>query len=149
MLIEYWLLGGLATAGVLLIGFLLGRLTAPGDRECEALRNERDKAQQELTDMNERVNQHFGESARLFGNLAHDYRALYEHFAHSARDLGLSEGERREMLESAIRPLPAEGETDSEGSVVADEAPTASHRTGTAWTGNAPGAAEQERPGRG
>lgn len=108
MVIEYWLLGGLVAAGLLVIGYLAGRLTAPGDRHNEALRDERDAARQELNAMRDQVNDHFGESARLFGNLAQDYRALYEHFAHSARDLGLPETERREMLESATGPITTE-----------------------------------------
>lgn len=122
MVIEYWLLGILVAAGVLVIGFLAGRLTAPGERHTEALREERDAARQELGAMRERVNDHFGESARLFGNLANDYRALYEHFAHSAQDLGLPETDRREMLESAAGPLPETREPERPVGPAADTA---------------------------
>lgn len=107
MATELVLIAGLAAIAGLVIGFLGGRLSAPGDRQCERLREERDDTQRELDRMREQVDNHFGESARLFANLAHDYRALYEHFAESAGQLGLSEGERREMLVSATEPLPS------------------------------------------
>jgi uncharacterized membrane-anchored protein YhcB (DUF1043 family) len=112
MSIEFLLLGGLAVIAGLVIGLLIGRISAPGDRQCERLREERDDAQRELERMRQQVDSHFGESARLFANLAHDYRALYEHFADSAGQLGLSEHERREILVSATKPLPSESDAD-------------------------------------
>jgi uncharacterized membrane-anchored protein YhcB (DUF1043 family) len=108
MATEILLLAGLAGIAGLVLGFLAGRLSAPSLRKNEGLRRERDEAQSELDRMREQVDQHFGESARLFSNLAHDYRALYEHFAESAGQLGLSESERREILVSATKPLPTE-----------------------------------------
>lgn len=110
MSVELVVLGGLAALVGLVIGLLIGRLSAPGDRQCEELREQRDETQRELDRMRQQVDSHFGESARLFANLAHDYRALYEHFADSASQLGLSEGERRDILVSATKPLPSEAD---------------------------------------
>ncbi len=117
---ELGLILGLGALAALVIGFFVGRLTAPSLRKNEGLRRERDDAQRELDRMREQVDQHFGESARLFANLAHDYRALYEHFAASAGELGLSDSERQEMLVSATKPLP----TDAEISVPAAPEPS-------------------------
>lgn len=104
------IIAGLAALAALVIGFLAGRLSAPRQRECDELRDQRDDTQRELDRMRQQVDQHFGESARLFANIAQDYRALYEHFAQSASELGLSESERQDILASATKPLPSESE---------------------------------------
>lgn len=133
MAIEFLFLGGLAIISGLVIGFLIGRLSAPGDRRYERLREERDDAHRELERMREQIDSHFGESARLFANLAQDYRALYEHFADSAGQLGLSEHERREILVSATKPLPSEADAnDAAGANSGPARPTAGPKPATA-----------------
>ena len=74
---EILLIAGLTTLAALVLGFLAGRLSAPGLRKNEALREQRDDSQRELDRMRQQVDHHFSESARLFANMAQDYRALY------------------------------------------------------------------------
>jgi len=113
---EILLIAGLTTLAALVLGFLAGRLSAPGLRKNEALREQRDDSQRELDRMRQQVDHHFSETARLFANMAQDYRALYEHLAESASELGLSDSERHEILVSATKPLPSDGEAKATGS---------------------------------
>jgi uncharacterized membrane-anchored protein YhcB (DUF1043 family) len=110
MALETLFLLLLAVAGAAVIGFALGRFSAPGERNCQLLQTELDRTRDELGAVRNKVDDHFSESARLFGTLAHDYHALFDHFAETARELGLDERETRDLLSPAMRRLPA-GET--------------------------------------
>jgi uncharacterized membrane-anchored protein YhcB (DUF1043 family) len=110
MALETLFLLLLAVAGAAVIGFALGRFSAPGERNCQLLQTELDRTRDELGTVRNKVDDHFSESARLFGTLAHDYHALFDHFAETARELGLDERETRDLLSPAMRRLPA-GET--------------------------------------
>jgi uncharacterized membrane-anchored protein YhcB (DUF1043 family) len=113
MALETLFLLLLAVAGAAVIGFALGRFSAPGERNCQLLQTELDRSRDELDAVRNKVDDHFSESARLFGTLAHDYHALFDHFAQTARQLGLDERETRDLLSPAMRRLPA-GETRPE-----------------------------------
>lgn len=50
------------------------------------------------------VDEHFEASAALFGRLARDYRALFEHWADSATKLGVSEHRATAIIDQARAP---------------------------------------------
>lgn len=102
---EIIILVGLLAAAVLLAGFAIGRFTASGERDRQALQSELDRTRSELSRVQDRVDGHFSESARLFSTLAHDYHALFEHFASTARELGISERDTERMLSPELQRL--------------------------------------------
>ena len=104
MYVDVWFFAVLAVV-LAAAGFWAGRVTSPDRREVEVLRRRLDSTQAELQKVREQVNGHFRQSARLFGSLAQDYRALYEHFSETAQELGFTENETRVLLEPADQHL--------------------------------------------
>ncbi len=99
---QYWILIIVAAAlAAGIVGFFAGRASAPGERRIREMARERDQARSEAEQVRGEVARHFDESARMFGRLAQDYRAFFEHFAETAQNLGMSEGRARELLHRA------------------------------------------------
>jgi uncharacterized membrane-anchored protein YhcB (DUF1043 family) len=122
MTIEVWILALIAatvTAGA--IGFVAGRRRSTEHQRINALETELKDAEQRLREMDEGINEHFEESAELFGQLARDYRKFFQHFATSAGKLGVAEDRTDAMLASAQARLLAD-ERGPEREVVADTA---------------------------
>lgn len=101
-----WLMLAIAVVAVV-IGFLVGRLTAPRERQYQETRSELERTQKERDELRSQVEDHFQHTAALFGNLSRDYRALYLHFAEGARSLGLGEEPARRLIEEARAPADA------------------------------------------
>lgn len=125
---EYWILiivAAALAAGIL--GFFGGRASAPGERRIREMARERDEARSEAEQVRGEVARHFDESARMFGRLAQDYRAFFEHFAETAQNLGMSEGRARELLHRADpRIVDATGEAPTGAEDVEGEPGSAS-----------------------
>lgn len=137
MALETLMLVLIGAAGVALIGFAIGRFSAPGERNCQTLQTELDRTRDELSSVRDRVENHFSESARLFGTLAHDYHALFDHFAETARHLGLTERETDELLSPAMRRLPA-GESATAGDDAGRDESASAAETGAYPQSNIP-----------
>jgi uncharacterized membrane-anchored protein YhcB (DUF1043 family) len=107
---------------VAVVAFVVGRKTSPERSRADSIQTELDKTKGELDQVRGEINGHFEKSGQLFGRLAEDYRALYEHFSDSATKLGLLEGEAESLLELTNPHLlpEAESEAEAEGEV-ADE----------------------------
>jgi len=118
--LEIWIALIVATG----IAFLIGRKSAA--KRAAALNTRLDTLQAELdttreqaetalaeardkaTAVEEGVTSHFEQSAVLFGKLAQDYRAFFEHFSTSAQQLGVSEGVAQQLLAQLDQPLISE-----------------------------------------
>jgi uncharacterized membrane-anchored protein YhcB (DUF1043 family) len=104
--IEFWIiLLVVASAVSAWIGFTYARRGGPTQAELDALEQELDQARQQAETVQSGVNEHFEQSAVLFGNLAKDYREFLEHFSDSAQSLGLPASRARELLEQGFQPL--------------------------------------------
>ena len=104
--IEVWIvLLLLASAGSAWAGYTVARGKGPSQKDLDALEAELDEARQQAQSVQANVNEHFEQSAVLFGRLAKDYREFLDHFSSSAQSLGLSEGRARELLEQGFQPL--------------------------------------------
>ncbi|NJN50829.1 MAG: DUF1043 family protein [Gammaproteobacteria bacterium] len=93
MTLSLWMLLGIVLAAGALCGsagFLLGRKTGHDSKRIAALEADLAAQRNTLESVNTGINSHFEESAKLFGQLAQDYRAFFEHFTDSAAQLGLS-----------------------------------------------------------
>jgi uncharacterized membrane-anchored protein YhcB (DUF1043 family) len=117
---EFWI-GLVVATGV---AFFIGRWSA--SKRADALKTRLDSLQAELNTTREQaeadlalarekaaaveegVTNHFEQSATLFGKLAQDYRAFFEHFSTSAQQLGVSEGVARKLLAQLDEPLISE-----------------------------------------
>jgi len=108
MTAEYWLVAAFGLAIALGIGWFIGRRTAPTRHEVVKAQKERDEACAEVDRVRGEITRHFEESANMFGRLADDYRTFFEHFAETARNLGVSEGRARELLRQADPRLVAD-----------------------------------------
>lgn len=127
---EMLMLAALVAVAFLVLGFVIGRFSSSGEKDRQAIQSELDHTRSELHRVQERVDDHFSESARLFSTLAHDYHALFEHFADTARDLGISERDAGRLLSpelqrltSAVADPPTEHPED-------DERPTTENTNG-------------------
>jgi uncharacterized membrane-anchored protein YhcB (DUF1043 family) len=104
--VEIWILLLVAASAVAAaLGYAFARRAAPSQAELESLTEELAQARGEAEAVQSSVNEHFEQSAVLFGKLAKDYREFLEHFSESAQELGLSEGRARELLEQGFQPL--------------------------------------------
>ena len=104
--IEVWIvLLLLASGGSAWIGYTYARRQGPSQSDLDALEAELDEARQQAESVQANVNEHFEQSAILFGRLANDYREFIDHFSSSAQSLGLSEGRARELLEQGFQPM--------------------------------------------
>ncbi|MGD8711007.1 MAG: DUF1043 family protein [Ectothiorhodospiraceae bacterium] len=141
MPVEYWMLGILLIGLAAAFGFAAGRMTAPREKQFQSLQNELDETREELQYVRSQVNAHLEQSGRLFGTLAQDYRALFEHYADTARRLGFSDAEARDLLDKADRHLPRAAGESGEG---ADDRPSPSghaasgRRRSSVWSDAAP-----------
>lgn len=135
MAVEYWMLVALAVVAALVAGFFLGRGSAPTQQRLKALEQERDEARAEVQRVEKEVASHFEQSARMFGRLADDYRSFFEHFARTARNLGLSEGRARELLQRADPRMVAEQSTTAATGGGADGPAAAAADAGTGANG--------------
>ena len=117
---EFWI-GLVVATGV---AFFIGRWSA--SKRADALKTRLDSLQAELNTTREQaeadlalarekaaaveegVTNHFEQSATLFGKLAQDYRAFFEHFSTSAQQLGVSEGVAQKLLAQLDEPLISE-----------------------------------------
>ncbi|MGE0624093.1 MAG: DUF1043 family protein [Pseudomonadales bacterium] len=103
---EIWIVLLLAVAGLSgWAGYFLASRRAPKRAELDALAAELDEARRRAESVQAGVDEHFEQSARLFGKLAGDYREFLEHFAGSAQSLGLSETRTRELVQQSFQPL--------------------------------------------
>lgn len=114
MTAEIWLLIVLGAVIALVLGFFVGRRSAPTQQRLDAMEKERDEARQEADRVQGEVARHFEQSAQMFGRLADDYRTFFEHFAQTAQHLGLSEGRARELLQQADPRLVADQSSPAE-----------------------------------
>lgn len=120
MSLEFWIALIVATG----IAFLIGRKSA--SKRADALNTRlaglqkeldttREQAEADLAQARDKaaavedgVTSHFEQSAVLFGKLAQDYRAFFEHFSTSAQQLGVSEGVAQQLLAQLDQPLISE-----------------------------------------
>ena len=124
---EMWMLVAVFAVGALVLGFIVGRVSAPREGRFRQVEQQLNDAKGELDDVRTSVNHHFEESARLFGELARDYRALFGHFAESAQRMGFSNDETQELLRRANRQLaaPSPDQAPAPEEVVAEAAQAA------------------------
>lgn len=102
------------TGVVLLVAvgaFVAGRKTSPEKTRAASIQEELDATQDELQRVRGQINGHFEQSGRLFGRLAEDYRALYEHFSDTAVALGFTENEAASLLELSDPRLLSDGDS--------------------------------------
>ena len=95
---AFLILAGVAVLAAV-AAFVVGRMTSPEKSRAAMMQKELERTQTELDRMRGEVNDHFEQSARLFGRLAQDYRALYDHYSESALKLGFLESEDAKLLE--------------------------------------------------
>ena len=149
---EMWMLVAVFAVGALVLGFIVGRVSAPREDRFRQVEQQLNDARGELDDVRSSVNHHFEESARLFGELARDYRALFGHFAESAQRMGFSDDETRELLRRANRQLaapspeeaPAPEEVVTEAAAAAEASAEAPERTTEAPEDASPSKATRE-----
>jgi uncharacterized membrane-anchored protein YhcB (DUF1043 family) len=104
--VEIWIVLLLAVAGLSgWAGYFWASRRAPKRAQLDALAAELDEARRRADAVQTSVDEHFEQSARLFGKLAGDYREFLEHFAGSAQALGLSESRTRELVQQSFQPL--------------------------------------------
>jgi len=104
--VEIWIVLLLAVAGLSgWAGYFWASRRAPKRAQLDALAAELDEARRRADAVQTSVDDHFEQSARLFGKLAGDYREFLEHFAGSAQALGLSESRTRELVQQSFQPL--------------------------------------------
>ena len=122
---------GLATFLAGAIGYILGRGRPRASdleridtlvKELEAARAETQAAEtrgreldaelaasrEEIDASRAGIDTHFEGTAALFGRLAQDYRALFDHFAESAERLGVSDAQTRALVDGVREKLLAE-----------------------------------------
>ena len=117
MTVEVWMLMLIAAAVAAgFIGFAIGKRGAADDKRINELEAELSAAQARQRELDDGINEHFEESAELFGQLARDYRQFYQHFAASAGKLGVSEDRTEAMLEATRSRLLAD-EREVDGAV--------------------------------
>lgn len=134
MSLEIWIALIVATG----IAFLIGRKSA--SKRADALNTRLDTLQEELDTTRKQaeadlvqaqdkaaavedgVTSHFEQSAVLFGKLAQDYRAFFEHFSSSAQQLGVSEGVAQQLLAQLDQPLISEV-SEAEPTIEAEAVP--------------------------
>lgn len=99
----------------------LDTLQAELDTTREQAETARAEARDKAAAVEDGVTSHFEQSAVLFGKLAQDYRAFFEHFSTSAQQLGVSEGVARQLLAQLDEPLISEA-LDTEATIEAEAA---------------------------
>ncbi len=134
MTLPIWAFVAILVAATVIAGaiaFVVGRKTAADTKRIADLETELSTQRGALESVNAGVNTHFEESAKLLGQLAQDYRALFEHFTSTASNLGLSE-RRAEAIRVAVETelLPRDGDEDPVAEVSLD--PTAPENDGSA-----------------
>lgn len=99
----------IALTAAAVIGFYVGRHTAPGKRQVDSLQEELEQNRRQMADYRQSVNRHFEKTATLFTNMAGSYRDLYDHLRESYGTLTDTPGrpllpERAGALLEAERP---------------------------------------------
>jgi uncharacterized membrane-anchored protein YhcB (DUF1043 family) len=119
---EVWIVIVLAASALSgWIGYAYARKDAPKQSELDEMAAELEAARVQAQSVEANVNEHFEQSAMLFGKLAADYREFLDHFSASAQNLGLSEARARELIEQGFQPLLTHEEDTA--SIVADAVP--------------------------
>ena len=114
---EQMLIGAAIGAIIgLLIGYMVGRRTAPGAVEARDLELKLEETRAEQRNFQERVTEHFAESAEKLNRLSEQYREVFQHLAVGAETL-VGEG-----ASGAFRALeaPAENPAIEADNVVAE-----------------------------
>lgn len=75
----------LVVAGI--VGFLLGRRTSAGNRQARELELRLDQVTRDKQQFEDRVSEHFVETATRLNALTENYRAVHEHLAEGANTL--------------------------------------------------------------
>lgn len=123
---ELWIVLLLVASAVSAwIGFAYARRSGPSPADVEALESALDEARAQAEGVQANVNEHFEQSALLFGRLAKDYREFLDHFSASAQALGLSESRARELIEQGFQPVLTHDSVPEVARSEAEEAPPA------------------------
>ena len=83
------------------IGFFVGGRSPSRQAQLDQLAAELDDERKKAASAQSAVTEHFERSAHLFGRLAGDYQAFFEHFVESADRLGLPESQVADILGDA------------------------------------------------
>lgn len=102
----------IALTAAAVIGYYVGRHTAPGKRQVDSLQEELEQSRRQMADYRQSVDRHFEKTATLFTNMAGSYRDLYDHLRESYGTLTDTPGrpllpERAGALLEATRPAVA------------------------------------------
>lgn len=85
---EQLIMGGAVGAVVgLFLGYWYGRRSAPGSEQARDLEQKLEEARVEQRGFQDRVTEHFAESAAKLNSLTEHYRDVHEHLANSAESL--------------------------------------------------------------
>ncbi len=102
-------------------GFFAGRHFSTGRKHAEQLQANLAEKDEEIKAYRQQVNQHFSETAQLFGDLTNHYRHLYDHLAQGANRL--CEGDTARLrLESAM-PVATPGLPPQQEAVPTEQTP--------------------------
>ena len=100
MTIEIFIIGLLLIAATGVVGFYVGRGGSAERARIAVLEAELTETEKKLSERQAGIDEHFEESAELFGRLAQDYRALFQHFASDAAKLGLGDARSQQILDT-------------------------------------------------
>ena len=96
------------------IGFFVGGRSPSKRAQLDQLAAELDDERKKAAAAQSAVSEHFERSAHLFGRLAGDYQAFFEHFVESADRLGLPAGQVADILGDAQLRLIEGGDEPSD-----------------------------------
>lgn len=70
-----------------IIGFIIGKITSNKSSDSSAEKAKTAQLEAELNQYKQDVEQHFSQSAKLLGNMAQEYRNVYQHMAQAQQSL--------------------------------------------------------------
>lgn len=114
---NIWIIGVVALAIGLLIGYLLGRA---GKGDDSALQQQLDQARQELDAYRLQVAGHFAETAQLVNRMTESYRDVYAKLATGAQVL--CDAETARQVEATMLPQPTHTDIEEQPVAAATEA---------------------------
>ncbi len=82
-----WVVGLIVVAITALVFYQLGKNQSPSQQKIEELENAVVNKDAELQKYKQQVNDHFQQTAQLFGKVTQEYQALYQHMANSSQSL--------------------------------------------------------------